>query len=144
MKHYDYIISGSGAAGLSLLMRLMQHKAFDSKNILLVDKAPKDQNDHTWCFWEKQPGLFEPVVHHKWQQVHFFSSHYSGLIDLSPYHYKMIRSIDFYNYVLQEAGRRPNITFKYGNVEAAGNEGNNGLVIVDGDSVILRTMFLIV
>ncbi|MDB5247341.1 MAG: lycopene cyclase [Segetibacter sp.] len=133
MKQYDYIISGSGAAGLSLLMRFMQHKAFDNKNILVVDKAPKDQNDHTWCFWENKPGLFEPVVHHQWQQVHFFSSYYSGLIDLSPYHYKMIRSIDFYNYVLQEALKHPNVTFKYGNVEAVGNEGNRGLVIVDGE-----------
>ncbi|HLL44710.1 MAG TPA: lycopene cyclase family protein, partial [Segetibacter sp.] len=91
MKHYDYIISGSGAAGLSLLMRLMQNKAFDSKNILVVDKAPKTKNDHTWCFWEQRPGLFEPVVHYQWQHVHFYSNHYSSLMDLTPYYYKMIR-----------------------------------------------------
>lgn len=132
-NHYDYIISGSGAAGLSLLIRFMQHKAFDQKKILVVDKAPKNQNDHTWCFWEQQPGLFEPVVHHQWQHVHFYSSHYSSLIDLTPYVYKMIRSIDFYNHVLQEAEKHPNILFKYGNIEAAGNEGNKGLVIVNGE-----------
>lgn len=133
MKDYDYIISGAGAAGLSLLMRLMQHKAFDEKNILVVDKAPKNQNDPTWCFWEQERGLFERVVHHQWQHVHFFSRYFSSLINLSPYYYKMIRSIDFYNYVLQEAERHPNIVFKYGNVEAAGNEGNKGLVIVGGE-----------
>ncbi|MEJ7680092.1 MAG: lycopene cyclase family protein [Segetibacter sp.] len=133
MNHYDYIISGAGAAGLSLLMGLMQNKVFDHKNILVVDKAPKNQNDHTWCFWEQEPGLFEPAVHHQWQQVYFYSSHYSSLIDLTPYHYKMIRSIDFYNYVMQEAEKHPNITFQYGNIEAAGNEGNKGLVIVDGE-----------
>lgn len=133
VNHYDYIISGSGAAGLSLLMRFMQHKAFDQKKILVVDKAPKNQNDHTWCFWEQQPGLFEPVVHHQWQHVHFYSSHYSSLIDLAPYAYKMIRSIDFYNYVLHEAEKHPNVLFKYGNIEAAGNEGDKGLVIVNGE-----------
>lgn len=133
MKEYNYIISGAGAAGFSLLMRLMQHKAFNQKNILVVDKAPKTKNDHTWCFWEKQPGLFESAVYHQWQHVHFFSNHYSSLINLSPYYYKMIRSMDFYNYVLKEAENYPNIIFKYGNIEAAGNEGNKGLVIVDGE-----------
>jgi lycopene beta-cyclase len=131
VKDYDYIISGAGAAGLSLLMRLMQHEAFNQKNILVVDKAPKNQNDHTWCFWEKQPGLFESAVYHQWQHVHFFSNHYSSIMNLYPYYYKMIRSIDFYNYVLTEAEKHTNIIFKYGNIEAAGNEGNKGLLIVD-------------
>jgi len=129
---YDYIISGAGAAGLSLLMRLMQHKAFENRKILVVDKALKDQNDHTWCFWEDKPGLFEPVVYNKWQQVHFFSSHYSAPLDLAPYYYKMIRALDFYKFVMQEAAKHPNVSFIYGTVKAAGNEGDKGLVIVDG------------
>src|SRR4051794_26883491 len=119
MKHYDYIISGAGAAGLSLLMRLMQHKALNDKNILVVDKAPKDQNDHTWCFWEQQPALFDPIVYCQWKKVQFYSKEYSSLIDLAPYSYKMIRSIDFYHHILQEAKTRSNIFFKYGNIEAA-------------------------
>ena len=141
MKDYDYIISGAGAAGLSLLMRLMQHKEFDDKKILVADKAPKNQNDHTWCFWENQPGLFEPVVYHQWQHVHFFSNRYSSLIDLRPYSYKMIKSIDFYQYVLKEAEKRTNIIFKYGNIEAAGNEGNKGLIIIDGERYIADFVF---
>jgi lycopene beta-cyclase len=99
---------------------------------LVVDKAPKDQNDHTWCFWENQPGLFEPVVHHQWQQVYFFSNHFSGPLDLAPYNYKMIRSLDFYNFVREEASKHANVSFIYGKVEAVGNEGQRGLVIVDG------------
>jgi len=141
VKHYDYIISGAGAAGLSLLMRLMQHKALNQKKILVADKAPKDQNDHTWCFWEKQPGLFEPVVHHKWQHVHFFSNQFSSLLNLSPYQYKMIRAIDFYNFVLQEAQQHPNIVFEYGNVEAAGNQGDKALLIVNGNSYTADYVF---
>lgn len=141
MKHYDYIISGAGAAGLSLLMRLMQHKAFSEKKILVVDKVPKEHNDHTWCFWETQLGLFEPVVHYKWQQVHFFSNQFSSLLNLSPYQYKMIRAIDFYNFVLQEAQKHPNIVFEYGNIEAVGNQGNKGLVIVNGTSYTADYVF---
>lgn len=141
MKHYDYIISGAGAAGLSLLMRLMKHKAFDDKNILVVDKSPKDKNDHTWCFWEIEAGLFEPVVHHRWQHVHFFSAQFSSRLNLPPYQYKMIRAIDFYNYVLAEASKHTNITFAYGNIEAVGNEGNKALIVLDGNRYTANYVF---
>ena len=134
LKQYDYIICGSGAAGLSLLMNLMQNKAFDNKSILVVDKEKKNVNDRTWCFWEQQPGLFEPIVHHSWQQVHFYSNYFSGLLHLQPYTYKMIRGLDFYNYVLGKALLRPNISFITGNVQALANDVNKARVIVDGDS----------
>jgi lycopene beta-cyclase len=141
LKQYDYIISGAGLAGLSLLMRFMTNPAFNSKKILVVDKAPKNENDHTWCFWEIQPGLFEPVVHHRWQQANFFSSQFSSLLDLRPYTYKMIRSIDFYNHVYHEAHKHTNINFIYGNVEALGNAGNKGLVVVDGNQYYADFVF---
>ncbi len=134
LKTYDYIICGSGAAGLSLLMNLMHNKAFDNKSILMVDKEKKNVNDRTWCFWEQQPGLFEPIVHHSWKQVHFYSNYYSGLLHLQPYTYKMIRGIDFYNYVLDKAASRPNIGFATGNVEALANDVSTARVIVDGES----------
>lgn len=141
MEHYDYIISGAGAAGLSLLMRMMQNKAFDGKKILVVDKVQKTENDHTWCFWEQQQGLFEPIVYKQWQQVYFYSDHFTSLINLTPYYYKMIRSIDFYNYVADEVKKHQNIILKYGNVEAVGNEGNKGLVIVDKDKYTADYVF---
>ena len=141
MKQYDYIICGAGAAGLSLLMHLMQNKVFDDKTILVIDKSTKHSNDRTWCFWEQQPGIFEPIVHHSWQQVHFYSSYYSGLLHLQPYTYKMIRGIDFYNYVLKEASARPNISFITGNVQALANEVNIARVLVDGESYTAPYLF---
>ena len=133
MKQYDYIISGAGAAGLSLLMHMMQHRSFDQKNILVVDKAPKIINDRTWCFWEQEPGLFEPVIHHSWQHLHFYSNTYSSVLNVFPYQYKMIRSIDFYNFAMSEAAKFPNIIFRYGNVEALANDGYSAAVIIDGE-----------
>jgi len=141
LKRYDYIISGAGAAGLSLLMRFMQHSAFEEKKILVVDKAPKNKNDRTWCFWEKQPGVFEKIVHHQWQQVKFHSAFIDSLLDLTPYTYKMIRGIDFYNYVYSEASNHKNIEFLYGNVQAVGNAGNEGMVVVDGEQYTARYVF---
>ena len=131
MHHYDYIISGAGASGMSLLYRMMQHDYFSDKKILVVDKAQKNTNDHTWCFWEKEADVFEPIVHHLWKDVHFYSNYFSGLLSLAPYQYKMIRSIDLYKFVMDEASRHSNVTFLYGNVSEMGNEHGKAFLIVD-------------
>ncbi len=66
MPHYDYIFAGAGAAGLSLLTRMIASGKFSDKKILLIDKAPKTSNDRTWCFWEKENSFFEEIVYRKW------------------------------------------------------------------------------
>ena len=62
-KEYDYIIAGAGCAGLSLLMRMNGDPFFADKKILVVDAAGKNQNDRTWCFWEKEPDIFGAIRH---------------------------------------------------------------------------------
>jgi lycopene beta-cyclase len=98
-SYYDYIITGAGCAGLSLLLQILQHKKLHDKSILIVDKSPKVTNDRTWCFWEKEPGLFESIVHHRWTKLNFFSPTVKRTLNISPYEYKMIRGIDFFRYV---------------------------------------------
>lgn len=141
MKKYDYIISGAGAAGLSLLMHMMQHRFFDDKEILVLDHVQKNKNDRTWCFWETEPGLFEPVVHHQWQKLHFYSAYFSDLLELKPYTYKMIRSIDFYRYVQEAAAVRSNITFKYAAIEALANHVDTASVIAGGEQYTGNIVF---
>ncbi len=141
MNQYDYIIAGAGGAGLSLLMHLMQHDSFGTKKILVVDKEPKTKNDRTWCFWEEKAGLFEPVVHHSWPQVQFKSRYYSAVLDLDPYRYKMIRGIDFYNYVMEHAAKHPNVSFIYGQVTAIANEVNKAAVIINGQKLLATYVF---
>ena len=41
-KIYDYVICGSGAAGLSLINELISDKYFLNHKILLLDKKKKD------------------------------------------------------------------------------------------------------
>ena len=141
MDNYDYIISGSGAAGMSLLYRMMRHPGFANKKILVVDRAIKNTNDHTWCFWEEERGVFESVVCHQWQNVHFYSNHFSGLLNLAPYQYKMIRSVDLYNLVMDEAAKHDNITFLYGKITSLVNEGNKALLIVDSMHITADYIF---
>ena len=108
-KHYDYIIAGAGCAGMSLLMRMIQEPFFQTKKILVIDQSAKTNNDRTWCFWETNPGIFEPVVKHHWEKVNFLSSDFSKTLDLFPYQYKMISGIDLYTFVKTEAAKHPNI-----------------------------------
>lgn len=110
---YDYIILGAGCAGLSLLMRMIESGKFADKRILLIEKEPKNKNDRTWCFWEKEKGFFESIVYRKWNGLVFRSDNYSSLLDIAPYAYKMIRGIDFYTYCFEKITRQPNIEIIY-------------------------------
>lgn len=126
--HFDYIISGAGCAGMSVLMRMMQDAHFNDKKILIVDADLKNTNDRTWCFWEQQPGVFESVVHHRWNQLVFHAPDAKLQSALPPYQYKMIRGIDLYNHVKAIAASQSNITWKTARV--LGISHANGLARV--------------
>ena len=129
--HFDYIITGSGCAGLSLLYRMIQHSFFSDKQILVIDQSSKTINDRTWCFWEQKPSLFEKIVYHKWKQLDFHSDHFSARFDILPYEYKLIRGIDFYKYVLEKAKQFNNVHFYYGEVQSVKTENNKAIATVD-------------
>lgn len=89
-----------GCAGLSLAVHMIRSGKFSDKKILLIDKEKKEKNDRTWCFWETGKGPFEEVVYRKWHNAWFHADHFSELLDLAPYQYKMIRGIDYYTFCL--------------------------------------------
>jgi lycopene beta-cyclase len=101
-----------GCAGLSLAIHMIHSGKFTAKRILLVDKEDKNQNDRTWCFWETAPGLFESIVHTQWDKAWFHAKDFSRLLELSPYRYKLIRGIDFYNYCLSLIRQHPNFEIR--------------------------------
>lgn len=110
-KTYDYIIAGAGCAGLSLLYRILLEPELCSKEILIIDREKKSNDDITWCFWEKSPDIFEPTVYHQWDILDFKSQFFNNELDIIPYTYKMIRGLDFYNFVYQFATACPNVHF---------------------------------
>ena len=128
---YDYIITGAGCAGLSLLMRLLQEPALQQKKILVIDQDTKTSNDRTWCFWEASPGLFEPIVHHRWQQFRFAAPDMERAFSIAPYQYKMIRGIDFYAYVRNYCAQFANLTFVQATVHHWRNEQDGATVETD-------------
>jgi lycopene beta-cyclase len=127
-KKYDYIITGAGCAGLSLLMRILNEPALCKKQILVIDAEQKNKNDRTWCFWEKENGLFEYIVHHTWQAFNFISEDYTSTFSIAPYSYKMIHGIEFYNHVLNFAKQFSNVEFRYEKITAVSNNNNKAIV----------------
>jgi lycopene beta-cyclase len=120
--NYDYIITGTGCAGLSLAVHLAHSKKFSHKKILLVDREQKQENDRTWCFWEKEQGLFESIIYRQWENAWVHSHDHSNLLELSPYRYKLIRGIDFYEYCYKVIKEHSNFTILRRQVDSVKSE----------------------
>lgn len=125
---YDYIIAGSGCAGLSLLYQILIDPILNKKDILVIDKIEKVSNDRTWCYWENEKGLFDSIVTHEWKTLEFLTSDFTQSFDLKHYSYKMIKGIDFYDHILSLAKNFKNVTFKFENIEKIQTENNNTYV----------------
>lgn len=138
---YDYIIAGSGCAGLSLLYSLLQSPSLQYKSILVIDQAQKKNNDRTWCFWEKTPGLFESIVHAKWNTLEFLSTDFKKELDLESYTYKMILGLDFYNFVLNYAQKFENVTFLQETITAIDSGTESAVITTQENSYTARYIF---
>jgi len=124
---YDYLITGAGAAGLSLAYHLNQ-AGLNNKHILLIDRAPKTGNDRTWCFWEARSGPFEPLIFRAWDCISVHSPSFSAKLNIQPYRYKMIRAVDFYRFMEGWLTTQPNIERAWGEVTSVETEGDCAIV----------------
>jgi len=138
---YDYIIAGAGCAGLSLAVHIINSGKFNDKKILLVDKEEKKSNDRTWCFWETGPGLFEPVVHHRWKQVWVHGDNFSRLMPLQPYEYKLVRGIDFYKHSFELIRKESNIDIRFGEIQLMSSDETETFIVADGKKITTDYIF---
>lgn len=137
---YDYIIAGSGMAGLSLLHHILLEDTLCKKKILVIDKEQKTENDRTWCYWEKGKSIFEPIVHHQWKTLQFFSPNVSKEFTLKKYRYKMIQAGDFYSLILGHAATFENVTFKTGNIVEM--DAKKGMALLKTDMETYRGRYI--
>ncbi|MBN2519662.1 MAG: hypothetical protein JXB17_04090 [Bacteroidales bacterium] len=110
MINYDYIIGGSGCSGLMFAYLLNQSKLKDKK-ILLLDVKKKIRNDRTFCFWENGENIFENIIYKKWQNIEIKNNTHTLSFKLKNYNYKMIRGIDYYNFIKKNISNNQNIDF---------------------------------
>ncbi|MFO8146447.1 MAG: lycopene cyclase family protein [Bacteroidota bacterium] len=101
-SNYYYVIVGGGLAGLQLALEFSRDLFFKGKSIAIIDPNLNNPGHKTWCFWEKGAGKWNDIVTKDWDKAKFISSTTNKTLNLSPYTYKMIRSIDFYKKVKKE------------------------------------------
>ncbi|MDI5889061.1 lycopene cyclase family protein [Flavobacterium sp. LB3P48] len=110
MKHYDYIFTGAGLSALMTVYKMVQSGSFTDKSILLLDENTKKTNDRTWCFWKTNDSLWEQSISKKWDSALFANENFRRDLDLQPYHYNMVKGLDFYNQVFDLLSKQENIT----------------------------------
>lgn len=139
---YDYIVVGAGAAGLSLLVHLINAGCCTNKRILLIERNSKTENDRTWCFWEASPGPFEQVVSSSWQQLKFILHDGTTIKEnIAPYWYKLIRGTDFYTYAFEAISKQSNINVMSATVSAVQSTENGAGVVIDGNLLTAQYVF---
>lgn len=106
---YDYAIIGAGGAGLHLALAMLEENWFNDKKILLLDKADKKTDDKTWSFWEKGSGKWDGIIEKSWGKGKFNTSNKSIDLDLAPYLYKTLPSINFYEFAREKISPAKNI-----------------------------------
>jgi lycopene cyclase-like protein len=111
MKHYDYIFTGAGLSALMTVYKMVQSGKFKNTSILLLDEDTKKTNDRTWCFWKTNDSVWEQSISKKWYSALFANENFRRDLDLQPYHYNMVKGLDFYNQVFDLLSKQENITF---------------------------------
>lgn len=114
---YYYVIIGGGLAGLQLALRIHRDIFFNGKKIVIIEPSEKDTNDKTWCFWEQGSGNWDHLITKKWNKGTFITSEVKEDLNLEPYSYKMLKSIDFYKFVKAELETSENIIFVQDEIE---------------------------
>lgn len=140
MKHYDYIFTGTGLAALMTVQEMVLSQQFEDVSILLLDENPKKTNDRTWCFWDFEQSM-DALVSKKWNVAKFADAHFERDLKLSPYQYKMIRGIDFYNSVFEELNKHSNIDFVIQKVIDFVELGSHCVVKTDVQSYTCNKVF---
>lgn len=136
MEHYDYIICGGGMAGLSLAYYLQNSKLAD-KRVLIIEPEDKNTNDRTWAMWEQTPNAFEHILCKSWNAVQLIDANgVAQTLDMGGYQYKLLRGIDFYDFVSTVLQKNANISWLkdkvkhiYDEAEGARVETQNGEIL---------------
>ena len=118
MDKYDYIIAGAGCAGLSLLHYLIQDESLSQKKILVIDINLQKSNDRTWCFWEEGSSEFEHLITKSWASISIHKAAQNYLLPTTPFTYKMIEGLSFYESIIHKAKQHNNIDWEEATIVA--------------------------
>lgn len=113
---FDIGIVGGGVSGLHLALCFAQDEFFENHSIVLFEKEPKTENDKTWSFWENGEGKWDKLIHKQWSKGKIFALNKEVDLNIKPFTYKTLRSIDFYTYAYQLLQNSKNIKIVFESV----------------------------
>jgi len=97
---YDYVFIGMGASNGLMLLEFIKRGFHQTKRIAVIEKAQKNTNDKTYCFWSAPDASIvkdlSSIISYQYQFVQTNATKVQSIQD-QPYH--CIRSIDFYNFL---------------------------------------------
>ena len=140
MQHYHYIFTGSGLSALMTVYEMLLSGKFDDKSILLIDENTKKANDRTWCFWDED-NLFDEIVSKKWNQAIFANEKFNRILELTPYQYKKINGLDFYELVFKKISEHKNIHFLNQKIVDFTELGNHCVVKTENETFTCNKIF---
>lgn len=140
MQHYHYIFTGSGLSALMTVYEMLLSGKFNDKSILLIDENTKKTNDRTWCFWDED-NLFDEITSKKWNQAVFANEKFNRVLELTPYKYKKINGLDFYELVFKKISEHKNIHFLNQKVVDFTELGNHCVVKTESETFTCNKVF---
>lgn len=141
MIQYDYAILGTGLSGLLMAYRMANDSYFSDKKILLLDQSIKNTNDRTWCFWQEGKSEFENLISKYWYKAYIGNATFEDTFLLSPYKYNLIRSKDFYEYVINFISSKDNFFKIYDTI--TGVEEKDTHIFIVGKQNNYTSLFLL-
>ncbi|NGP76173.1 hypothetical protein G3570_05990 [Balneolaceae bacterium YR4-1] len=105
-NHYDYIIAGAGASGLSLAWHI-SNSPLSKKRILVVDSDFSISNEKTWCFWHRDTPEFSDLIFKSWSTAEVGIKDEVLSQPLEQYPYYCIRSGDYREFILSKLRAHP-------------------------------------
>ncbi len=93
--HFMFI--GAGASSILTLLCLEQRNLLSNKSIVMIDPDKKNQNDRTFCFWEKPNNpILNPINHLVSKDWNKFSINQIHSPNPENLHYYHIKGLDLY------------------------------------------------
>ena len=106
--HYDYVFIGMGASNGLMLLEFIKRGYQHTKRIAIIEKAQKNTNDKTYCFWSSpDASIVKDLSSIISYQYHFVQTNATKVQSIQNQPYYCIKSIDFYNFLQATIASHP-------------------------------------
>jgi lycopene beta-cyclase len=128
-QHFDFIVAGAGAAGLSVVWHLINSPDFGNRQILLVDRDFSNANTRTWCFWDDRFLPAPELVHKSWGSIHVATDAVDTRSEITGGRYMCIRSGDWSQKLMMHLAVHPGVTVLKDEVLDVRENGDHAVIV---------------